>query len=132
MKTSKEQKMKAQNGTLEQLALSYATFLHQGDAAGLRGLFHPSSDLRWQEDGQLKTITAAQFLELVGQSPSAQSQGHPEDNFIITLDRSDENTGFVKIRLRIPPKIYTDYLLALKLDEGWTIVSKIFRAESTE
>lgn len=60
--------MRAQNGTLEQLALSYATLLHQGDAAGLRGLFHPSSDLCWQEDGQLKTMTAGQFLELVGQS----------------------------------------------------------------
>ena len=124
--------MKAQNRTLEQLALSYATLLHQGDAAGLRGLFHTSSDLRWQENGQLKIMTAPQFFKLVGQSPSAHSQGHPEDNFIITLDRSDENTGFVKIRLRMPPKIYTDYLIALKLEEGWTIVSKTFRAESTE
>lgn len=49
------------------------------------------------------------------------------DFFIVTVDRSDEKTAFIKVRCQLPPRYFTDYLIAMKLADGWQIVSKSYR-----
>jgi hypothetical protein len=95
--------MSEQSSTIEALADSYAESLYEGDAERLRVIFDPTCDLRWSEKGQLQTLSVVEWLKRVEKRPSAKAQGHPRDNFIVTIDRSDENTGMIKIRLRLPP-----------------------------
>jgi hypothetical protein len=45
----------------------------------------------------------------------------------VTIDRSDESTAFIKVRCQLPPRYFTDYLVAMKLAGGWQIVSKSYR-----
>jgi hypothetical protein len=92
-------------------------------------IFDPTCDLRWSEKGQLQTLSLVEWLKRVEKRPSAKAQGYPRDNFIVTIDRSDEKTGMIKIRLRLPPHLFADYLVAMKLTDGWKIVSKAYRRE---
>ena len=48
--------------------------------------------------------------------PSAKAEGKPREDFIVTIDRSDESTAFIKVRCQLPPRYFTDYLVAMKLE----------------
>ena len=54
------------------------------------------------------------------------------EDFVVTIDRSDANTAFVKVRCQWPPRYFTDYLVAMKLPDGWQIVSKSYRYDLRE
>ena len=36
-------------------------------------------------------------------------------------------TAFIKVRCQLPPRYFTDYLVAMRLADGWQIVSKSYR-----
>jgi hypothetical protein len=69
-------------------------------------------------------LTVPDWLGLIA---SAKAEGKPREDFIVTIDRSDENTAFIKVRCQLPPRYFTDYLVAMKLQDGWQIVSKSYR-----
>jgi len=62
----------------------------------------------------------------------AKAEGKPREDFIVTIDRSDDQTAFVKVRCQLPPRYFTDYLVAMKLNDGWKIVSKSYRYDLRE
>jgi hypothetical protein len=118
--------------TVEAVIQHYFDGLYEGDADQLGAIFHPSADLRWQEKGQLKILTVPDWLELVRKRPSARAEGKARDDFIVTIDRSDAATAFIKVRCQLPPRYFTDYLVAMKLADGWKIVSKSYRYDLRE
>jgi hypothetical protein len=95
-------------------------------------MFHPSADLRCVENGELKVLTVPDWLALVRKRPSAKAEGKPRDDFVVTIDRSDASTAFIKVRCQLPPRCFTDYLVAMKLKDGWQIVSKSYRYDLRE
>ena len=119
--------MKQDRSTIEALIRLYFDGLFEGDAEKLAEAFDPSADLRWQEKGELKVLKVPDWCELVRKRPSAKSEGKARDDFIVTLDQSDDTTAFIKVRCQLPPRYFTDYLIALKLADGWRIVSKTYR-----
>ena len=121
--------MALDRSTVEAVIQHYFDGLYDGDADKLGAIFHPSADLRWQENGQLQVLTVPDWLDRVRKRPSARAEGHKRDDFIVTMDRSDEATAFVKVRCQLPPRYFTDYLVAMKLSEGWLIVSKSYRLD---
>ena len=56
----------------------------------------------------------------------------PMSDFIVSIDRSDDSTAFIKVRCQLPPRYFTDYLVAMKLSDGWQIVSKSYRYDLKE
>ena len=50
----------------------------------------------------------------------------------MTIDRSGNFTAFMKVRCQLPPRYFTDYLVAMKLGDGWQIVSKSYRYDLRE
>lgn len=118
--------------TVESLVQLYFDGLYEGSAEKIGEAFHPSADLRWHENGELKILKVPDWLDAVRKRPSAKAQGQPREDFIVTVDRSDEATAFVKVRCQLPPRYFTDYLVAMKLGDGWRIVSKSFRFDIKE
>ena len=94
---------------------SYFDGLYEGDAEKLGAIFHPSADLRWLEKGELQVLTVPDWLDRVRKRPSAKAEGKPREDFIVTIDRSDDQTAFIKVRCQLPPRYFTDYLVAMKL-----------------
>jgi Putative lumazine-binding len=119
--------MKQDRSTIEAVIKLYFDGLYEGDAEKLAEAFDPSADLRWQEKGELKVLKVPDWFEMVRKRPSAKSEGKARDDFIVTIDQSDEATAFIKVRCQLPPRYFTDYLIALKLVDGWKIVSKSYR-----
>jgi hypothetical protein len=113
--------------TLEGVVQTYFDGLYEGDAEKLAAAFHPSADLRWLENGELQVLSVPDWLERVRKRPSAKAEGRPREDFIVTIDRSDDSTAFIKVRCQLPPRYFTDYLVAMKLKDGWQIVSKSYR-----
>ncbi len=113
--------------TVEAVIASYFDGLYDGDADKLGAVFHPSADLRWLEKGELQVLSVPDLLERVRKRPSAKAEGKPREDFIVTIDRSDDSTAFIKVRCQLPPRYFTDYLVAMKLADGWQIVSKSYR-----
>jgi putative lumazine-binding protein len=119
--------MSHDRSNVEAVVQHYFDALYEGDADKLGAIFHPTADLRWLEKGALQVLTVPTWLENVRKRPSAKTQNKPREDFIVTIDRSDENTAFIKVRCQLPPRYFTDYLVAMKLGDGWQIVSKSFR-----
>jgi Putative lumazine-binding len=113
--------------TVEDVIQLYFDGLYEGDADKIGEAFHPSADLRWVEKGELQVLTVPDWLDRVRKRPSAKAEGKPREDFIVTMDRSDDKTAFVKVKCQLPPRYFTDYLVALKLADGWRIVSKSYR-----
>ncbi len=119
--------MNIDRSSVEAVVKQYFDGLHEGDADKLGAIFHPSADLRWLEKGELQVLPIPDWLDRVRKRPSAKAEGKSRDDFIVTVDRSDEVTAFIKVRCQLPPRYFTDYLIAMKLKEGWQIVSKSYR-----
>lgn len=124
--------MSPDRSSVEAVVQHYFDALYEGDADKLAAVFHPSADLRSQEKGELKVLTVPNWVEWVRKRPSAKSEGKPREDFIVTIDRSDDSTAFIKVRCQLPPRYFTDYLVAMKLRDGWQIVSKSFRYDLRE
>ena len=118
--------------TVEAVVKNYFDGLYEGNADKLGAIFHPSADLRWLEKGELQVLTVPDWLDRVRKRPSARAEGKPREDFIVTIDRSDDSTAFIKVRCQLPPRYFTDYLVAMKLSDGWQIVSKSYRYDLRE
>jgi Putative lumazine-binding len=118
--------------TVEAVVQHYFDGLYEGSADKLGAIFHPSADLRWLEKGALQVLTVPDWLDRVKKRPSAKAEGKPREDFIVTIDRSDDSTAFIKVRCQLPPRYFTDYLVAMKLNDGWQIVSKSYRYDLRE
>jgi hypothetical protein len=118
--------------TAEAVVQHYFDGLYESDADKLAAIFHPSADLRWLENGELQVLTVPDWLDRVRKRTSAKAEGKPREDFIVTIDRSDDSTAFIKLRCQLPPRYFTDYLVAMKLNDGWQIVSKSYRYDLRE
>jgi hypothetical protein len=118
--------------TIDKVIQLYFDGLYEGDADKIGEAFHPSADLRWVEKGELQVLTVPDWQDRIRKRPSAKAEGKPREDFIVTMDRSDDKTAFVKVKCQLPPRYFTDYLVALKLADGWRIVSKSYRYDVKE
>ena len=124
--------MSENRSSVEAVVQSYFDGLYEGNADKLGAVFDPSADLRWVEKGMLQVLTVPDWLERVRNRPSGKAEGKAREDFIVTIDRSDESTAFIKVRCQLPPRYFTDYLVAMKLSDGWKIVSKSYRYDLRE
>jgi Putative lumazine-binding len=124
--------MSADRSTVEAVVQHYFDALYDGDADKLAAIFHRTADLRWLEKGELQVLSVPDWLERVRTRGSAKAEGKPREDFVVTIDRSDDFTAFVKLRCQLPPRYFTDYLVAMKLKDGWQIVSKSYRYDLRE
>ena len=118
--------------TVESVVQLYFDGLYEGSAEKIGEAFHPSADLRWHENGELQILKVPDWMALVRKRPSAKAEGKPRNDFVMTIDHSDENTAFIKVKCQLPPRYFTDYLVAMKLADGWRIVSKSYRYDLVE
>jgi ketosteroid isomerase-like protein len=119
--------MSYDRSTVEAVVRHYFDAVYEGDADKLGAIFHPSADLRSLEKGELRVLKMPAWLEYFRKQPSAKAEGKPREDLVVTIDRSDDNTAFTKVRCQLPPLYFTDYLVAMKLADGWKIVSKSYR-----
>ena len=114
---------------IEQAIQTYFDGLYEGDADKLASVFHETSALTYEQDGQLVVLPLAQWLKAVRERPSPKSKGLARDDAILQIDQSGPTTAFVTVRCQIPPRYFTDYLSLLKIGGRWGVAQKVFATE---
>ena len=124
--------MSYDRSTVEAVIRHYFDAVYEGDADKLGAIFHPTADLRSLEKGELRILKMPAWLDYFRKRPSAKAESKPREDFVVTIDRSDDSTAYIKVRCQLPPLYFTDYLVAMKLADGWQIVSKSYRYDRRE
>ena len=111
---------------IEQTIQTYFDGLYEGDATKLASIFHETSALTYEQDGQLVVLPLAQWLQAVRERPSPQAKGLARDDAILLIDQSGPTTALVKVKCQMPPRYFTDYLNLLKVGGQWLVAQKVF------
>ena len=111
---------------IEQTIQTYFDGLYEGDADKLASIFHETSALTYEQDGQLVVLPLAQWLKAVRERPAPKAKGLARDDAILLIDQSGPTTALVKVKCQMPPRYFTDYLNLLKLGGRWVVAQKVF------
>ncbi len=119
--------MSAEHQAISETIQTYFDGLHEGDTEKLGAVFHPCCHLFHGNKGELIDWDRTTWFERVDGRPSPRSQGKSRHDRIVSIDMSDQTTALAKVECAIPPRYFTDYLMLLKIDGRWQIVSKSYR-----
>lgn len=110
---------------LRSLAQTYFDAAYAMDADKFATILHPSSSVtKVGEDGEVSVTPIATWLAAVRTLRSPQQQGFQRDDRILSID-VENGLALVKVKLQVPPRVFTDLLSCLKVDGGWKIVQKV-------
>lgn len=106
---------------------NYFAATEEGRPGLLRQTFLPSLEVQYVAgDGSLGRITSDDYIGNIQPGKKASRKGH-----VVSVDITG-NAAVAKAEVVTDSRIYTDYLLLLKLEDGWRISNKIatFRPKS--
>ena len=107
--------------------------LYEGDTKKLGEAFHPASHLYAAGgDGKASDWPRGEWFKMVDGRPSGKAKGSARADRIVSIDFSGPTTAIAKVECQLPPRYFTDYLVAMKLKDGWQIVSKSYRYDLRE
>ena len=110
----------------------YFDGLYECDTEKLASIFHPSSRLFANMDGEFVDWPREEWFEIVKTRVPPASTGQARFDKILSIDMSDDNTAVVTCECAIHPRYFTDYLSLIRIDGEWKIVSKSFRFDVHE
>lgn len=98
----------------------YFTGTEEGRPDLLEEAFLPSLEIQYvMSDGSLGRITAADYISRFKPGAKANRKGR-----VVHMDVVG-NAATVKAEIIMGERLYTDYLLLLKLSDGWRVSNKI-------
>lgn len=98
----------------------YFKATEQGRPGLLRQTFLPTLEVQYvANDGVLGRITSEDYIGNIQPGRKANRKGH-----LIAIDITG-NAATAKAEIETNSRIYTDYFLLLKLEDGWRISNKI-------
>jgi hypothetical protein len=84
------------------------------------------------EKGRIAGLTVPDWLDRVRKRPSERRKASRARISSLPSTAPTTTPPFVKVRCQLPPRYFTDYLVAMKLKDGWKIVSKSYRYDLKE
>ena len=125
--------MSYDRSTVEAVIQHYFDAVYEGDADKLGAIFHPPPTcVRWKRANSrvLKHARLAGLFPQARRPPKAKANRARISSSPSTAPT--RSTAFIKVRCQLPPRYFTDYLVAMKLADGWQIVSKSYRYDLRE
>ncbi|MCK1717611.1 nuclear transport factor 2 family protein [Bradyrhizobium sp. 141] len=114
---------------LRSLAQTYFDAAYEMDAEKFASILHPlSSVTKVAEDGNVGVTPIATWLAAVRNMKAPKQQGFERDDQILSIDVEGE-LALLKVKLKIPPRCFTDLLSCLKVNGTWKIVQKVMTSK---
>ncbi|GMO12909.1 MULTISPECIES: nuclear transport factor 2 family protein [Bradyrhizobium] len=114
---------------LRSLAQTYFDAAYEMDAEKFASIFHPSSSVtRVADDGNVGVTPIASWLAVVRNTKAPKQQGSEREDQILSIDVESE-LALLKVKLRIPPRTFTDLLSCLKVNGTWKIAQKVMTSK---
>jgi hypothetical protein len=104
----------------------YFDGLYDGDVAQMERIFHPSCRLSAAPDGAVSHLDLAAYYASVKARPSPRSLNQPRYDAILAILASGEGAATAVLRTARAPRLYTDFLSLLRIDDRWQIVAKTY------
>ena len=115
---------------LRSLAQTYFDAAYEMDAEKFASIFHPSSSVtKVADDGNLSVTPIASWLAAVRNMKAPKQQGFEREDQILAID-VESDLALLKLKLRIPPRSFTDLLSCLKVNGNWKIVQKVMTSKA--
>ncbi|KRE88383.1 hypothetical protein ASG87_07160 [Frateuria sp. Soil773] len=110
---------------LRSIAQTYFDAAYEMDAEKFASLFHPSSSVtKIGEDGNASVTPIATWLAAVRNMMAPKQQGFERDDQVLSID-VEKDLAVLKVKLQVPPRVFTDMLSCLKVHGTWKIVQKV-------
>ena len=114
---------------LRSLAQTYFDAAYEMDAERFASIFHPSSSVtKVAESGDLGVTPIASWLAVVRNTKAPKHQGFGREDQILAID-VDGELALLKVKLRLPPRTFTDLLSCLKVNGTWKIAQKVMTSK---
>ena len=115
---------------LRSLAQTYFDAAYEMDAEKFASIFHPESSVtKVAEDGNLGVTPIATWLAAVRNMKAPKQPGFEREDQILSID-VESDLALLKLRLRIPPRSFTDLLSCLKVNGNWKIAQKVMTSKA--
>ncbi len=108
---------------------TYLDAIYYCDVEKLDNVFHPASSLFDADEGKIFVDPIASFRADVASRPSPASINQKRKDEIVTIDWLSAISATVKLRLHAHDNIFVDHLAFVLGENGWQIVSKVWRLE---
>ncbi|WP_267224409.1 nuclear transport factor 2 family protein [Dyella silvae] len=117
--------MNSDVSALQSLAHTYFDAAYEMDAEKFASLFDPSSFVtKIGEDGNVSVTPIATWLAAVRHMKAPKQQGFERDDQILSID-VEKDLAVLKVKLQVPPRVFTDMLSCLNVHGTWKIVQKV-------
>lgn len=109
------------------LAQEYFKLLNDGNVETAKRIFHENCSLFHVKEGAVSHVSLAEYLAILKDRESPKSRGEPIFGQVVSIDQSDADTAFLKVRSAVQPRYFEDYLTLLREGGRWLIVAKVYR-----
>lgn len=108
---------------------TYFDGLYHSDTTRLGAVFHPKAQYVCATDGGPLHLDLAEYFPIVDQRPSPASRGEARNDRILSVAFAGPVTAFARVECSIGPKLFTDFLTLIFVDDRWQIIAKVFHYE---
>ena len=115
---------------ITELVERYFDLLYTSDLELFDQVFDGQAQLYGLANGAPVVWPAAKYRAIIKGRESPQVLGAKREQEIIQVDLASATQAFAKVKVRINEMLFIDYLTALKLTDGWRIVSKTYHLMS--
>lgn len=114
------------NSDISAALSNYFDGLYHSDTARLKEVFHPKAHYVCASDGTLQYLTMDEYFPIVDARKSPLENKELRRDKVISIKRAGPATAFAHVECSIGPKLFSDFLTLIRLDEKWQIISKVF------
>ncbi len=107
----------------------YFDGLYRCDAALLERVFHPEARYVGAPEGALVFRSMAEYLPIVAGRVSGEQRREARADRVEAIEFAGPHVAMARVRCRIGPRFFTDFLSMIKDDGRWRIVAKVFHTE---
>ena len=107
----------------------YFDLMYECDVTTFDRVFRSSAQLHGFREGQMTVWPAETYKDILSKRQSPKSQNAPREEQVLLIDFASTSQALAKVRVRIGPTLFTDYLTFHLIASDWLITSKAYHVE---
>ena len=109
----------------------YFDLMYECDVTTFDQVFRSSAQLHGFRESEMTVWPAETYKDILSKRQSPKSQNAPREEQVLLIDFASATQALVKVRVRIGPTLFTDYLTYHRIGSNWLITSKAYHVEPT-
>ncbi len=112
---------------IEELLQTYFDGLYHCDLDRLKTVFHRDAVYATTDEGTPLIRDMETYFSVVAKRVSPASRKEARRDIVEAIDIAGENTALARVRCRIGPRDFVDFLSLIRIDGQWQIIAKVFQ-----